>query len=715
MIPGQLMVVRQVLLLLVIAEGAGYWVWRFSGRPKDQPAPVYIWLGAAGFCLSALLLQSLVYLGLPLRITAWPAFAASGAGLLLALGERGFRPLKFSADGGLYALVFATSFLGQGVGLLAVGPSGYFGSGHYDQANYVVTAEFLRSEKFSSRAEDLGYRPWKLKALDLKEQRITQCVILGELAELDRSSAQECYGSVSVFFVALMGVVTVAWLRNSGLSRTAAGWVGIGAALTPAITRVQLDGFFSQAATLFVYPALAGLLSGAEPPTNRTKFCAAVFLAFLLGSYSEIAVFGGSLVAALVIAQGAPWRARVFDVSTICGGALLLNPGYLERLANFLVGQAMFGSRPGTLAALFPESGTWIGWGRMFADLPWRNGVIGVGVLVGILGAWGAISGDPIRRRQRMIVVGVALLPLLVLRMIPDFPRYPFAKLAIHFIPIWLGAAMLGLVRVSGFSVAARRFIGICGALGTVAAFGTAMPFQLEVVHPAGRLKAFSSEILLQSRREAKSDPARAYLVAHRDPLMALWLCYFGRANNVVLETRTIGDRVAPTETYSFRRWSAPLGELWWLDPEVGGRVLNYEPTPELVVEGAADGAPGQPGGVFRVKNSLDFVFRRPLTGPATRHVWLDFVAVPVLSNEVCDLVLESPEHDVQKTTLRGASWQRWRVLLGPGENRYRLRILRPPASAGNDQEVVVKLLSVEVAEEVLPSDPQPSADSGTI
>lgn len=699
--------VRQVFLLLVLAAGAGYWVWRFSGRPKEQPASVYLWLGTAGFCLSALLLQSLVYLGFPLRFTAWPAFALSGAGVLLAIRERGFRPLKFSADARLYAVVFAASFLGQGVSLLAVGPSRYFGSGTNDQANYVVTAEFLRSEKFSARAEDLGYRPWKLKALDTKEQRITQCVILGEVAELDRSSAQECYGSVSVFFVALMAVVTAAWLSTSGLSRTAAGWAGLGAALTPALTRVQLDGFFAQVATLFVYPALAGLLGGNEPPTRHAKFCAAVFLAFLLGTYSEVAVFGAALGAALIVARGAPWRARLFDMASIGAGALLLNLGYLERLANFLVGQAMFASRPGTLVALFPESGTWIGWGRMFADIPWPAGVIAIGLLVCILGVGGTVTGEPTGRRQWMIVVGVALLPLLVLRMVPDFPRYAFAKLAIHFIPIWLGAAMLGLVRVSGASVAARRLIGIGGAAGAAGAFLTALPFQSEIMHPVGRLRAFSSDILLQSLREAKAAPERAYLVAHRDTLMALWLCYLGRANNVVLESRVIGDRIVPTETYPFRRWSPPLGELWWLDPEVGGRVQNYEPTPELVVKGSSGGDPAQSGGGFRIKDALDLVFRRPLAGAATRQVWLDFVAVPVSPDETCDLVLESPAHDVQKTTLRGSSWKRWRVVLGPGENRYRLRVL----PAGSDREVIVKLLSVEVAQEILPGDPQPIAD----
>ncbi|MEO7797195.1 MAG: hypothetical protein ABIY47_05665, partial [Opitutaceae bacterium] len=555
MIFGILMVVRRLLILLVLAIGWGYWIGRFTGRGKNDNGRVFVWLGVAGFCGWPLLLQSLVYLGLPLRFTAWPAFAIGVAGLVLAVIAGRRTLVEWLSRGRVYGLVFTTSFLAQASGLLSIGPMQYFGTGHVDHANYVVTAEFLRSEKFATRFEDLGHRPWLLKPLDTKEQRITQCVVLGALAEIDRSSAQECYGTVSAFFVALMALATTAWLRTGGLAAGLAGWAGLGAALTPAITRIQLDGFFSQTATLFVYPALAGLLTWSAPLTTATKVCAALLLAFMIGSYSEVAVLGVALVAALVLFRGPPVRSRVFEFAAIVAGALFLNAGYLGRLVNFLIGQALFASNPRVLAALFPESGTWIGWGRMFVDLRWPDLVVGTGAGVSFLAVRGVVATGPVQRRERLMVVGIALLPLLVLRLMPDFPRYPFGKLAAHFVPIWLGASMYGLTSFGKASVGFRRFAWCCGCFGAAASFVSAWPFQIEIVRPVGRLKALSSDALLQSRRDAEAHPERAYLVAHRDPLMALWLCYLGRANPIVLEVRTLGDRIVPSESSAFRHW----------------------------------------------------------------------------------------------------------------------------------------------------------------
>ncbi|MDB6166069.1 MAG: hypothetical protein JWQ83_1209, partial [Lacunisphaera sp.] len=354
MFPGLLLVLGQVFLLLLPAAGYGGWLWLLAGRPPLLRRQTWLWLGLAGFAAHALLLQALVYAGLPLRLTTWPALLLGFAGLVPLgrawLGSGAGR--RSRGDAVLYAVILAVGMAGQAPGLLAVGPARYFGNGHYDQANYVVAAEFLAREKFATTADELGYRPWMLRALEAKEQRITECIVLGAVAVASGSDCQEAYGAVNIFLVALAGVATAAWLRSLSLPRWAAAAAGLGAALSPAFTRIHLDGFFSQAATLFVYPALAGLLGGRGEIRRETKIVAALLLAYLVGSYTEVGIFGVTLTAALVLFPARLWRQRLKDLILILGGALLLNPGYLIRLLVFLVDQWQRTHNPATLAAL---------------------------------------------------------------------------------------------------------------------------------------------------------------------------------------------------------------------------------------------------------------------------------------------------------------------------------------------------------------------------
>lgn len=703
-----LAVAKQVLILLAIAAGNAFWLWRSLGKSRSEGPRDWLWLLLAGACIHPLLLQSLVYLGVPVRLSAWPAFLVSAMGIVLALRTEGLRR-GWSREAIMYCFVFAAGFIGQAPGLLAHGPARYYGSAHVDHANYVVTAEFLRSERFDTTVEELGYRPWMLKALQTKEQRITQCVALAGLAEIDRSSAQETYGTLSLFLLALTGVATAAWLRSAGLSLGAAGGAGLAAVLTPALTRIQLDGFFSQTATLFIFPALAGLMFEAGSSSRITKTCAAIFLGFMVGSYTEVAVFGYALVGALLAIQRLPLRQRLFDFAAIVAGSLIVNLGYVGRMIEFAVGQATFASNPNTLGALFPESGTWVGWGRLFVDLPWPGFVAAGGGIVMALGIW-SVAVD---RRQRrswtwLVVLGVALVPLLMLRGAPTFHSYPFAKLSAHFTPIWMGAAMAGFAGIAQGLKRGPRVIGVGAFMAVVCGWGTTIPRHAGIVRPSGWLAVMSSESLFRTRREAETSAGRVYLVSHGDPLMAFWLCYFGRHNQTVLERRTLGDRIVPSETYAFRRWSGGTGSLWSLEPDAVTAIKGYEAPPALKVHGSGAEFGSDKATSFLVEGAIDFIFERPATGVAVRNVWLDFVARPVDSTQAHLLTLHNPGQATQQFTMRMPGWQRWRVALPLGETTYRLQIGVPGTGAEATGRLRVEFLSVEVAEELLPGDPTP-------
>ena len=464
MLSGHFMILRQVLFLLLPAAGFGGWLWLLAGRPPLFRRQAWLWLGLAGFAAHALLLQTLVYAGLPLRLTAWPMLLAGAAGLVPVWRAWKTQPGRNGV--GFYALIFAVGFLAQAPGLLSLGPERYYGNGHYDQANYVVTAEFLTGEKFSTTPDEVGYRPWLFRALDAKEQRMTQFVVLGASAVTSGADSQGAYGALSIFLIALVGVATAAWLRSAALPRWAAAGAGLGAALSPALTQIHLDGFLSQNATLFVYPALAGLLGGGGEIRRESKIAAALLLAFLLGAYTEVGIFGVMLTGALVLVARQPWRRRSTDLAWIFSGALLLNPGYLGRLVVFLFVQWQETRNPATLAALFPEGGTWLGWGRLFLDVAHPAVVVAAGLGVIALGAWGAWA-RPSRRLVMALTLGVVILPLLLLRASPGFSIYAFAKLTIQFVPVWVGAAMIGLAHLRR---PARR---TAWALAAVAAVGT--------------------------------------------------------------------------------------------------------------------------------------------------------------------------------------------------------------------------------------------------
>lgn len=705
-----LIILHQGMLLFVPAAGFGYVLWYLAGKPYAPRSQTLLGFGLAGFALHALLLQSFVYLGLPLHKTAGGALIVAFVGFAhgmwsgwkqRSLIRRGLRREIF-----FYSLVFAVAFAGQAAGLLAVGPARFFGNGHYDQANYVVTADFLAEEPFATKLEDVGYRPWLVRALEAKELRITECVVLGAVAVTSGCDSQEAYGTVNVFLLALAAVSTAAWLRGLSLPRWASACAGIGAALSPAFTRIYLDGFFSQTATLFVYPALAALLTRRGTMRREEGITISVLLAYLIGSYSEVSILGLGLVTASLLTSTGSWRLNCRSLSLITAGAFLLNPGYLSRLPALILGQMNQTAQIEALAVLFPEGGTWLGWGRMFMDLPVPALVVANGILIAGLGVLGVLSLRGPRRRVVAIAVGIAILPLLILRVMPIFSVYMFAKLMMHFVPVWIGMALMGwvvLLRRFGRRrlVSGLAWVWIAGMVGTTA------PALIALVHPSGLLAVLSSDRLREVRAEVASHPGRAYFVAHDAPLVGQWLCYFGRHARVVFDRRNLGDRVVPTETYGFRRWLKPDEQLWWLDPVRTGPVIGYEPAPLVAVNGAVEtGATGLPGRYYVGGSTLDFIVTRVSNAPSPRRVWLDLAFIPLYPTAGCRVELTNATGRTQRTVLSAPGWKRWELFVPTGESLHQLRFQSTSPAPAQSGLVIVKSISLEVATSLI--DPAP-------
>ncbi len=684
-----------VAVLLALAVGAGSWLWLLTGRPALARGHTWIWLVLAGFGLGGLVLQSLLYCNVTLRVAAWPglALALGGVGTAWRVARRqGLRGGPgLAAEMRLSLLVFGLALLGQSPSLVNVGPARFYGAGGYDQANYVAVADSLIDVPFSSRWEDIGYRPWLVPAWIPREERITPLVLLGTGTVILRSSSQENYAVMSLFLIALAGVAVTNCLRAAGLSRFAAGCAGVAAALSPALAQIYVDGYFSQLSSLFVLPALAGVLGGKGPLRREAKVIAGVLLAYLLGAYSEIAVFGFALAGLLLILKRETWGGLGRDLLLVGSLSLLLNPGYFSRLLSFLLLQWNYAQDTGKFASLFPDSGTLTGWSRLFAGATWPGLAQAAGVAVIGLAVAGAWRLARLRRYGLPAAITMAAVALLLLRLRPQFPSYVFSKLSIEFAPLWIAAAMAGLML--GFRRARpwrRLAAGTVALLGLAASWAGAWPHHLRVMNPTGVLAGLSSERMLAFRREIEGHPERVYLMAHDEPLTAQWLCYFARRSLVVVDRRTVGGRLLATETYACRRWNGPTENLHWLDPGKSGLVPAYEPPPHAVVRGA-----GETGGENREKYyaatpELEIVLTRP-PGLPPRQVWLDFATMPVGAGPSARLELTDASGRRRVAGAGRPGWHRWPLLVPAGESVCRLRVV-----ADQNPAVLIKFVSVE-------------------
>ena len=699
-------VLLQVGVQVILATGFSTCLWWILKRPPLAEHFNWLWLGLAGVGVPAFLLQTLVYAGLPLRLTAWPVFTIALVGTLACLPAlwRIFRTSQgLRSDAGLGVVIFLITLSVQTAGLLSLGPSRYHGAGHYDQATYVVTAEFLVSEPFATTRENVGYQPWMLRALEMKPGRITETVALGTVAVLTRTDCQQAYGAVNGFFVALLALAVAGLARTCGLPRWAAGGAALLAGLAPAVTRIHLEGFFSQVTSLFVFPALVGALGHPEVPRRLKIVGAGTMLAFLFGTYTELTPFGIMFVCALQAVARGPWRGRLEDLALVISVSLLANAGYSLRLFDYFSSQILTAQDPMNLAALFPDSGTWAGWGRIFgeSDSAPLVGILGVSITVLVL--FGCFRLVNQRRLALPATTLLAGLTLVYLRWGDGFHPYVFAKLGIEFIGVWTTGVFAGITLLAGRGFRSEGVKLSIGALVVAVAAIATFRRQVEIMNPSGRLALLTSEQLAEVRQTAALHPERTYLVACNDPLIAEWLAYFGRHSRVVLDRRTFGDRIVTTEDNACRRWRGRPEELWWLDPVQTGPVSGYEPPPALQIEGALATQNGPAGRDYVVGDQVELNL---VAGPADRRreVWLDFVVVPRQAGKALQLWMTDRAGQVVARRIDGAGWVRWALPVGAGGNQFKLSVhAEDGSSRPAEGSLLIKFASVEVSAQ-LPS-----------
>jgi hypothetical protein len=341
-----------------------------------------------GLFLVVLIPQNLVYLGVPVRISAWLIL---GAALLQAWLCRHKlvawrRALYSDPDIRTLTVVILVTITFHGIVPIRQGLEGYYGKGYPDQLNYVELAEFLKEKPYSTGQQDIGLRPWLLRIVGFqdtarqlgkntepgseligsKKERIGQSIIMAEISVWSGTDAKGGYAATVIFFLTVLAICLYLVLRETGLDQFAAGSGALLAVILPAVTRLSLNGFLSQVATLFVFPFFASLLRSQDLSARSFTLFFSLTLAYLVAAYSEIAPIGlCTFFLGVMFVRRDKIRAKRLMLMSAILLIALMNPCYLRNLIAFLGKQFHVAGNDALLESLAPKMLTLRAWSEL--------------------------------------------------------------------------------------------------------------------------------------------------------------------------------------------------------------------------------------------------------------------------------------------------------------------------------------------------------------
>jgi hypothetical protein len=527
-----------------------------------------------GFFLVVLIPQNLVYLGLPVRISAWLLLAA-------ALVQVGWcchklvtwtRTFYANAEIRTLAVIILLTITFHGIVPIRQGLEWYYGKGYDDQINYVLLAEFLKEEPYNTSEQEIGLRPWLVRPVGfrdtaeqlginpgpglqmtgLKKERIGQSIITAEISVWSGTDAKGGYAATVIFFLTMLAISLYVFLREIGIDRFMAGSGALLAALLPVVTRLSLDGFLSQTSTLFVFPFFGSLLRRRDLSAGSFTLFFSLSLAYVVSAYPEIAPIGICIMflGVMVVRRDKFGTKRLMLMSAILLTALV-NPYYLHNLVEFLERQYYHAGNAASMAHMAPSLLTLPGWSELIfgtTGAPLAFFFDYGAVLFGLLVLAGAffLSGS------NRLIFGVILLPvLLVLGCLATRTAssyYPMAKLTISVFPLVTGLVFVALSRVA---VNHRvRPLGVLkkaiSAMIIAAAAVGSVRYYFEVLHNGGFLKDIRETRFLNVCRELEAIKNKRVLVFETHSWLSPWLYYHARHNHVYFDGRYISDNTFP-------------------------------------------------------------------------------------------------------------------------------------------------------------------------
>jgi hypothetical protein len=564
----------QLIILFACCSGVGLSLRFFFPKEFSLLNKVLFSL-IGGLSLVVLIPQNLVYLGVPVRISAW--FILGAALIQLWICRHRFvawkRTCWANSERPTLAMVILLTITFHSIAPIRQGLDWYYGKGLFDQINYVLLAEFLKEQPYSTTEHQIGLRPWLVgpvgyqvsaeqlgmssgpgrEIVGLKKQRIGQSIITAEISVWSGTDGKGAYAATILFFLTLLAICLYVLLRETGVDHLMSGSGALLAVFLPAVTRLSLDGFLSQISILFVFPFFVSLLRRRELSARSLTLFFSLTLAYVVSAYSEIAPLAlCTMFLGILFVRNDQFRSKRLMLM----GALLfiafLNPYYLRNLVGFLAQQYYYAANLTSLDRMAPQVLTLGGWsGILFGtltgspvDLFFAYGALSLGVL--------SLAGVFFLSRRDKLIFGSILLPglLVIVYLATRTPlsSYPIAKIMLSILPLVIGLVFVPLARIPAtlqngpVGVLKKLFC----ALFLAAAAAGSIRYYSEVLNNEGLLKYVREPHFLSVCRQLEKIKNQRVLVFETHPLLTPWLCYHARHNDVYFDGRFISDSAAP-------------------------------------------------------------------------------------------------------------------------------------------------------------------------
>jgi hypothetical protein len=566
----------QLLVLFACSAAAGLAL-RFLIPKEFSPLQKALFSLVGGLFLIVLVPENLVYLGVPVRISAWLIL---GAALLQAwLCRHKFDPWKraFCASGEVrtVAAVILLTITFHGIVPIRQGLGWYYGKGHFDQINYVLLAEFLKEEPYGTSEKAIGLRPWLvgpvgsddttgqlgtasgagMETIGLKNERIGQSIITAEISVWSGTNGKGGYAATVIFFLTVLAICLYVFLRESEINRFMAGSGALLAACLPVVTRLSLDGFLSQMAVLFIFPFFACLLRYENLRARSFVVFFSLAVAYLVAVYSEIAPLGFcTLVLGVLVVRRDSFRSKRLMLMSAILLIATVNPYYLYNLFRFLAYQYnLAASAPSLWDNLVPNIMTLSGWSEIIfgstanARLPiFFDCCV---LLFGLLFLAGVLF---LSKRDKLIFATI-LLPVVVIIVYlttrQPYSYYPVAKITLTVVPFLIGLAFTPLSAISARQShrQVRVLMNLLSASIVAVAVAGSIRYYSAVLNNEGLLTMFRGSKFLDVCRGLETIKKRRVFIFETHPLLAAWLCYHARHNEVYFDGQCISDSPIPT------------------------------------------------------------------------------------------------------------------------------------------------------------------------
>lgn len=291
-----------------------------------------------GIGVIVLMAQNAIYLNLPISRTIYALIFVGFIGWI-ALWRSVSLPKLFPVPKGLL-LIGALTFIVHASGLFYCGIDRYVGRAWHDQYNYVSVSEFLSDFRFDTDVTGIQLKPYVMKGMEIKKDRIGQSVLHGALTRLSGLDSKVTFGPIIIFFTFLIPIVVYLLCLSLALTPTIAAIAALLSGALPALAFIHLECFLSQSLGipfLLAWPIAANRAT--KTFDSRSILSAGILFAAGVSIYTEFFL----LYVAILLLSGIPTSFRganlvrnAYRIFALLSVGLLLNFGFIPGILLIL-------------------------------------------------------------------------------------------------------------------------------------------------------------------------------------------------------------------------------------------------------------------------------------------------------------------------------------------------------------------------------------------